>query len=60
MLDPSREVGRSSWFWQATSTARQKSLRFSPSGIRTAANANTKIDAGANRLGASAGVAIVR
>jgi len=35
--------------------------RFRLAGIRTAANANTntKIDAGANRLGASAGVAIV-
>jgi deoxyribose-phosphate aldolase len=29
-------------------------------GIRTAANANAMIDAGANRIGASAGVAIVR
>ena len=29
-------------------------------GIRTAANATTMIEAGANRLGASAGVAIVR
>ncbi|MGC2743549.1 MAG: deoxyribose-phosphate aldolase [Candidatus Angelobacter sp.] len=29
-------------------------------GIRTAANANSMIDAGANRIGASAGVAIIR
>jgi len=54
MLDASREVGRSSWFWQATSTPRQKSLRFSLAGIRTAANANAMIDA------ASASLAIVR
>jgi len=47
-------------FGKLLSTARQKSLRFSPSGIRTAANANSKIDAGANRPGASPGVAIVR
>jgi deoxyribose-phosphate aldolase len=29
-------------------------------GIRTAANANTMIDAGANRIGASSSVAIIR
>jgi len=37
-----------------------KVASLQPGGIRTAANANAMIDAGANRLGASAGVAIVR